>query len=209
MRLEYIASCPVWLRSPSYDTYLVCAYVSSRDYSTRCIAFADAFSPILETRVDVTAPLCSATTSCKGRVISDAVVTTRGPIELWRAGPHLVVLQGDTLHSLNTWLTSLERAALLVKRLEYLGTRVPRIICGDFFDIVAQLINAPSAKRTRGSIPWQADVKLDFSLFSIHAPHHVDTRPGYLIGHLPHRAPVEASMLIEDIEEVALPNLSI
>ena len=204
MRLEYIASSPVWLRSTSYDSYLACAYITPAG-SVKCIAFADAFSPIIDTRVDVEGRLCSATT-CNGRPISDAPVTTKGPIELWRAGPQLVVFQGDVLHSFNAWLTSLDRAVLLVKRLEHLGTSVPRIVCSDFFNVVAQITNAHSTKRAKGAVEWQADVDFDLEL-TTHLPRYIDTRPGYLFGYLPHIAPIEMSFpsipveYIEDIDD--------
>ena len=207
MRLDYIASSPVWLRSTAYDSYLACAYVAP-DGSVKCIAFADAFSPIIDTKVDVDAPLCSVTSTCNGRAVSDTLVTTKGAIELWRAGPQLVVLQGDTLHSLNAWLTTLDRAVLLVKRLEHLGTRVPRIVCGDFVDIVVQITNASSTKRAKGGVEWQANVDFDLDLFTRHVPRHVDTRPGYLFAFLPHAAPIDyviptiPTASIEDIDDI-------
>ena len=195
MRIEYISSSPVWLRS-GWDSYLACAYVA-RDYSTKCIALADAFSPIIETRVDVEAPLDG--TSCKGLEISDAPVTTKGSIELWRAGVQLVVLQGGVLHSLNAWLTTLDRAAMLVKRFEDLDTIVPRIKCNTFSDVVAQLTNAPTVKRSK-TVPWQAEVDIDRALFVIGIPRYVDTRPGYLFAFLPHSAPVFIEVPPEPID---------
>jgi len=196
MRLEYIASSPVWLHSVSFDSYLACAYVA-RDRSTKCIALADAFSPILQTPVDVEAPLDGV--SCKGLEISDAPVTTSGDIQLWRAGPQLVVFQGGILHSMNAWLTTLDRAALLVKRFEDLGTDVPRIKCNDFFTLVSRLTNTSTIKRTK-SVPWQADVDFDLSLFTIHAPRTLETRPGYLFASLPRTFPADVAVPVEAID---------
>ena len=182
---------------------LVCA-VACAD-GTKCVAFADAFAPIIDVPVDETCPLLKDDTHviCNGmRVHDEGEAPPLNPdVQLVRCGQQLIVIastdDSKMAFSLNWWLRTHDRADALVSCMSRLGCKtlsVP-VSVGHYNRIIACITNAPVKQPKKPRLEtWVADI--DPLPFQKHQLRRATCLPGYKLFYLPETpVTVEAHVL--------------
>lgn len=181
--LTFSASLPVSLEC-GVHRLLACAVSTPK--GPKCIAFVDAFAPVIDVPVDGTCDLVNM--QCDGLSIHDEgeVVPLKSNVQLWRCSGQLVVIAStmDTrmAFSLNWWLRTRDRANALTSCLARLGCAPHRVRMNAsvFRNTVQCITRATSTHDT----PWMAAIAA--VPFPPPILRSATCLPGYRFAYLPH-----------------------